>query len=93
MQDFYAKVFIMTTTAVFEFPVEERLKREHSNKKLSYKVNRTNALSLTKEMSYKIFIRKMGKVALNIFDKILTSTVEAVRPNRKNERKKIRKPP
>lgn len=94
-QDFFAKVFMMTTTAVFAFPIEEKLKKEQlqSEKKHTYKVNRTNALSLVKEMSAGIFIKKVVKKAFKTFDKILKATVEIVRPNRKNPRKKRPKQP
>lgn len=92
-QDFYAKVFMMTTMAVFAFPIEEHLKKEQNNRKHTYKVNRTNALSLVKEMSVGIFIKKVVAKTLATFDKILKATVEIVRPGRKNPRKKHQKQP
>lgn len=92
-QDFHAKVFTMTTMAVFAFPIEEQLKKEENNRKHTYKVNRTNALSLIKEMSIGIFIKKTIGAALKTFDNILKVTLEIVRPNRKNPRKKRQKQP
>lgn len=92
-QDFYAKVFMMTTMAVMAFPIEEKLKKEQNNRKHAYKVNRTNAASFVKENAKNIFINKMIGAALQAFDKIIKATVEIVRPNRKNPRKRNDKKP
>jgi len=95
-QDFYAKVFMMTTMAVLAFPLEEKLKQEQtkSNRKHPYKINRTNALAMVRETAHKLFIEKMIRPALVAFDKILRATAEIVRPNRKVPRKKrTKKPP
>lgn len=94
-QDFYAKVFMMSTMAVMAFPIEEKLKKEQaeSARKHPYKVNRTNAASFIKEYAKKIFIDKMILGAIAAFDKVIKATVEIVRPNRKNPRKKGQKKP
>lgn len=95
-QDFYAKVFMMTTMAVLAFPLEEKLKQEQAkgDRKHPYKINRTNALAMVREAAHKLFIEKMIRPALVAFDKILRATTEIVRPNRKVPRKKrTKKPP
>lgn len=95
-QDFYAKVFIMTTTAVLAFPIEEQLRKEQEAEKTTkhaYKVNRTNALSMVKESAPKMFIHKAISAALKAFDKMVRATVEVVRPGRKESRKKGQKKP
>lgn len=94
-QDFFAKVFMMTTTAVLAFPVDEKIKQEEENgrRKHPNKVNRTNALSLVKEIISSVIIGKMIKPALVAVDKILKSTTEIIRPNRKFPRNKIKKKP
>lgn len=94
-QDFYAKVFMMTTMAVLAFPLEEKLKQEQkrSNRKHTNKINRTNALAMVKEIASKLFITKTIRPALQAFDKILRATTEIVRPNRKFPRKKLKKKP
>ena len=94
-QDFFAKVFMMTITAVLAFPIEEKLKQEQqeSNRKHDHKVNRTNALSMIKEISTKVFIDKMIKPAFEALDKILKTTTEIIRQNRKFYRNKIKKKP
>jgi hypothetical protein len=85
----------MTTTAVLAFPVDEKLKisAETSSRKHPNKVNRTNALSMFKEIAAKVFIDKIIYGAIEAFDKIIEATTEIVRPNRKFERKKIKKKP
>lgn len=95
-QDFYAKVFIMTTTAVLAFPIEEQLRKEQETEKTTkhaYKVNRTNALSMVKESAPQMFIHKAISGALQAFDKVARATVEIVRPGRKEARKKSQKKP
>lgn len=96
-QDFYAKVFLMTTTAVLAFPIDEQLRKEQEAEKRTqhaYKVNRTNALSMVKESAPKMFIQKAISGALQAMDSVLRATVEVVRPGRKEKRKKgPKKPP
>src|SRR5215813_1537533 len=87
----------MTTTAVLAFPIEEQLRKEQDAENKTqhlYKVNRTNALAFIKESVPQIFIHKAIDGALKTFDYILRKTVEIVRPNRNNPRKKKpRNPP
>ncbi|MBA4139800.1 MAG: IS4 family transposase [Segetibacter sp.] len=94
-QDFFAKIFTMTTTAVLAFPVDEKLKKEveTNSRKHPNKVNRTNALSMFKEIIVKVFIEKIISPAIEAFDKILEATTEIIRPGRKFERKKLKKKP
>lgn len=100
-QDIFAKVFMMTTMAVLAFPIEEKIKKEHeqlqkdglSHRKHPHKINRTNALSMVKEICSKVFIIRMIPQALDAFDKILKATTDIVRPNRKFPRNKLKKKP
>lgn len=94
-QDFFAKIFTMTTTAVLAFPVDEKIKAAagSNNRKHPNKVNRTNALSMFKEIVPRVFIEKLIYGAIKAFDKIMEATTEIIRPNRKFERKKIKKKP
>ncbi|MDB5247625.1 MAG: hypothetical protein JWQ40_2019 [Segetibacter sp.] len=48
-------------------------------------------LSMVKEIAAKVFIDKMIGSAIEVFDNILKATTEIIRPNRKFERKKIKK--
>jgi hypothetical protein len=94
-QDFYAKIFMMSTMAVLAFPIEEKIKKEceQSKRKHKYKINKTNALSMAREIICKIFLGEKKQEALKSFDDILESTKEIVRPNRKFPRNKIPKKP
>lgn len=100
-QDFFAKIFMMTTMAVLAFPIEEKIRKEQEQahysgltaRKWFYKINRTNALAMVREISVKLFINKWTPAALHAFDKIVTATTEIVRPNRKVNRKKVKKKP
>ena len=89
-QDLFAKIFLMTLTAAYAYPVEERVKEEFKadkNRKHPQKINRTNAIAKTRDILVGIFIKKDTKRALKSFDNIVFNTREIVRPNRKNERK------
>ena len=52
-QDFYAGIFMMTTAAVMAFPVVEEIKKtkDVSTRKFGHQINRTNALSMIREMA------------------------------------------
>ena len=89
-QDFFAKVFIMSLCADLAFPIEEKVKKEYAQKKAlkhQQKINRTNALSMTREICIGLFLKKLIKKALKAFDKIVKNTREIIRPHRKYERK------
>jgi len=88
-QDFFAKVFIMSLCANLAFPIEEKVKKEYEQEKeLKHrqKINRTNALSMTREVCIGLFLKNLLKRALKAFDKIVKTTREIIRPDRKNER-------
>jgi hypothetical protein len=95
-QDFYAKVFIMTLCADLAFPIEERVKKEYNQEKArihAQKINRTGALSMTRNICIGLFIKKLIKKALKAFDMIVFNTREIIRPGRKEERKHHQKRP
>lgn len=89
-QDFFAKVFIMSLCANLAFPIEEKVKKEYEQEKeLKHrqKINRTNAISMTREICIGLFLKNLIKKALLAFDEIVKNTREIVRPDRRNERK------
>lgn len=89
-QDFYAKVFIMSLCANLAFPIEEKVRKEYGEEKQQkhpQKINRTNALSMTRDICISLFLKKIVQQAFDAFDKIVRSTKEIIRPGRKNERK------
>lgn len=89
-QDFFAKVFMMSLSAVLAFPIEERVKKEYqqADTKHQQKINRTSALSMLMGISVGLFLKKTIKKAIAAFDSIVSQTRETIRPGRKNERKK-----
>jgi len=89
-QDFHAKIFLLTLSAAYAHPIEERVKKEFKadqNRKYNQKINRTNAISMTKDILIGVFIKHQYKKAFEAFDDIVYNTREIIRPNRKNERK------
>lgn len=95
-QDFHAKIFLMTLCAAFAHPIEERVRKEFkadANRKHDQKINRTNAVSMTKDILVGVFIKEQYEKALKAFDKIVYSTREIIRPDRKNERRHRQKKP
>ena len=95
-QDFHAKIFLLTLSAAYAHPIEEIVKEEYKadeKRKYSQKINRTNSIAKTKDILVGMFIKKQYKKALESFDKIVYSTRELIRPNRKNERKHRQKKP
>jgi hypothetical protein len=89
-QDFFAKVFMMSLSAVLAFPIEERVKKEYQQTKTKHpqKINRTSALSMAMSISIGLFLKKLISKAIAAFDSIVSQTREIVRLGRKNERKK-----
>lgn len=92
-QDFFAGIFMMTTAAVMAFPVAEEIKKDKtlSTRQHPHQINRTNALSMIKEMAINLLMNRMVTNAINAFDNILKKTTEIIRPNRKVPRKKLKK--
>lgn len=93
-QNFFAKVFIMSLCANLAFPIEEKVKKEYEREKdikHPQKINRTNALLMTREICIGLFFKNLIKKALKAFDEIVKSTREIIRPNRKNVRKQHQK--
>ena len=89
-QDFFAKVFIMSLCANLAFPIEEKVKKEYEQEKQNkhaQKINRTNALSMTRDICIGLFHKNLIRQSLEAFDKIIKNTREIVCPGRKNERK------
>jgi DDE family transposase len=96
-QDIYAKAMMMTMCAALAFPIEERVFKEYKEDKKKglvkhlRKINRTFAYWSTKGILIGMFIKRMIKRALAVFDKQVQSNTEIVRPGRSSPRKK--KPP
>jgi hypothetical protein len=90
-QDIYAKAMMMSLCAALAFPIEERVVKEYkSNTRGNHprKINRTFAYWSTKTLLIGMFIKKMFKRGLSVFDKQVEGNTELVRPGRSNPRKK-----
>lgn len=95
-QDFHAKIFLLTLSAAYAHPIEEKVREEYKadeQRKYDQKINRTNSISMTKEILVSLFIKQGINLALGAFDDIVYKTREIIRPNRKNERKQRQKKP
>jgi len=80
----------MSLCANLAFPIEEKVKKEfRQDKKRMYnqKINRTGALSMTRDICIGLFIKKLIKKALKAFDSVVFETREIIRPGRKEPRK------
>jgi len=89
-QDFFAKVFLMTLCAAYAYPIDEKVREEYKadqNRKHDQKINRTNAIAMTKDILIAVFIRKEYKRALEAFDDVVSKTREIIRPGRSVDRK------
>jgi len=89
-QDFFAKIFMMSLSAVLAFPIEEKVRKEYldADTKHLQKINRTSALAMLMNISVGLFLKNNMKNAIKAFDSIVRQTREIIRPGRKNERKK-----
>ena len=88
-QDFYAKMYLRTLCSAYAFPIDEKVREEYKadeNRKHDQKINRTNAIAMTKDISIAMFIRKDYHVAIEAFDDVVWKTREIIRPGRSNER-------
>ena len=95
-QDFFAKVLLLTLSAVYAHPVEEKVKQEYKaggNRKHDQKINRTNAVSMAQDIIIAVLLRKQYATALSAFDSIVANTREIIRPGRNMPRKKKQKKP
>ena len=88
-QDFYAKTFLLTLCAAYAHPIDEKVRAEFKAdeiRKHDQKINKTNAIAMTKDILIAMFIRKEYKKALEAFDDVVYKTREIIRPGRSVER-------
>jgi len=86
-QDFHAKVFTMNLTAAITHPAQDVIASENGQKKYTYRINVTQALSKMKDSIVLLFIRSNIKELLNKLLDLFISTIEPIRPGRKYPRK------
>jgi len=88
-QDFYAKMFLLTLCAAYAHPIDEKVREEYKaneNRKYDQKINRTNAIAMTKDILIAVFIKREYTTAIRAFDDVVKKTREIIRPGRSNER-------
>jgi hypothetical protein len=89
-QDFHSKILLMTLTAAFAHPIEEKVRAEFKaddHRKHNQKINRTNALAIMRENSISLFLKEIIEKAIASFDKIVYRTREIIREGRSFPRK------
>ena len=80
----------MTLAAAYAFPIEEKVREEYKadkERKYDQKINRTNALSMTRNILIGVFLKKQFQKAIEAFDDNVSKTREIIRPGRSVERK------
>jgi len=89
-QDFYAKMFLLTLCSAYAHPIDEKVREEYKaneNRKHDQKINKTNAIAMTRDILIAMFVRKDYNIAIEAFDAVVSKTREIIRPGRSNERK------
>jgi len=90
-QDLFSKVLLMNLCAAWSSPIEEKVRAEYkasNSRKFDQKINRTNALSATKNIIVDVFINKSMTKAFDWFDSRIVKCREIIRPDRTAKRKK-----
>ena len=91
-QDFHAKVFTKNLTAILAHPAQKVVKQDSQGKKYTYQVNMTNAFSKIKDTVVLLLQRSTIGPLLEQLWRVLTQTIEPVRPGRSFPRTKRVKP-
>lgn len=87
-QDFHAKVFTKNLTAILAQPAQKVVKQQSQDKKLTYQVNMTNALSKMKDTIVLLLHRTDIPSLLDRLWQLMINTVEPIRPGRSYPRDK-----
>jgi hypothetical protein len=87
-QDFHAKVFTMNLTAILAHPAQKVVEQESQEKKYTYQINMTNALSKMKDTIVLLFQRTAILPILKRLWRVIIQTIEPIRPGRSYPRKK-----
>jgi hypothetical protein len=84
LQDVYVKVLLsnICTLVTLEEQMKQEQKDSDKNKKHSYRVNRSFALSSLKDIPIYIFLKRKLRQALDAFRKIIAKALVPIRPNR-----------
>lgn len=91
-QDFHAKVLTANLTAILARPAQAMVTLGDAEKKYSYQINMTNALSKMKDTVVLLFQRTTLLPLLHDLWQVLIKTIEPIRPGRSYPRIKRVKP-
>ena len=91
-QDFHAKIFTTNLTAILSRPAQEVVAKGNAEKKYSYQVNMTNAISKMKDTVVLLFQRNNILSLLHDLWELMIKTIEPIRPDRSYPRTKRIKP-
>lgn len=86
-QDFHAKVFAMNLTAAISHQAQNVITEQCAQKKYSYQINFTQALSKMKDVIVLLFSQSNVIDLLEKLHSVFIATIEPVRPGRKFPRK------
>ena len=81
-QDFHAKVFSKNLTTILAHPAQKVVAQESQGRKYTYQVNMTNALSKIKDTLVLLWQRSTMGALLEALWRLMTHTIEPVRPGR-----------
>jgi len=87
-QDFYARIFMSTLTAILAFPVHKKVEEDSRDKDLDYKINWTQALAKIRDCGIIMFFREHLPEIIGEIHKLFRENVSAIRKGRSFERKK-----
>ena len=90
-QDFHAKVFTATLTAILAQPAQAIVAQQSQAKKYTYQVNFAHLLSKMKDTVVRLLHRTVIADILTSLWQIMLRTVEPIRPGRKYPRNKTAK--
>lgn len=91
-QDFHAKVFTANLTAILARPAQEVVTQGDAEKKYSYQVNMTNAISKMKDTVVLLLQRNNILSLLRDLWQLMIKTIEPIRPGRSYPRTKRVRP-
>ncbi len=87
-QDFHAKIFTVNLTAIMAHPAQKVVTEQSQNKKYTYQINFTQALSKMKDTVVLLFQRSSIANILDRLWQVMIKTIEPIRPGRKFSRQK-----
>jgi hypothetical protein len=91
-QDFHAKIFTVNLTAILAHSAQKVVKEQSQDKKYTYQINFTQALSKMKDTVVLLFQKSSIAKILNLLWNMMTHTIEPIRPDRKYPRQKRTRP-